>query len=327
MLKIITFINWVVIAILAFVVAAETISPTKGGDAAGRGMGQAIYYLAIMALVALLILNLLPFKAAKYAGFGLILLPFVVMLTDSAWTKLKRWSAQVPIGKNQDGTPWFQHKQKQQLALALFEGDVNKVKKLLQEPLPGFNERDTPDEATLLEFAANDAAYTTFNEAEKVECVRLLFDAGARFEADTVADHPIYVAATFTGNAALVKLLLEHGADPNARDRSFHRPVLFEAIASYKQPNETVLVLLDAGADPNTVYVDSDSMATSALLHAAANNRWNICLRLLQKGADSQYVRSDGKTLRDLIGETNPYYNGDGYSTLADLQAVKKAVE
>jgi hypothetical protein len=37
-LKIITILNWIVIALLGFLVAAETLFPTKGGEAAGRGM-------------------------------------------------------------------------------------------------------------------------------------------------------------------------------------------------------------------------------------------------------------------------------------------------
>ncbi|MCB0639934.1 MAG: ankyrin repeat domain-containing protein [Lewinella sp.] len=327
MLKIITLINWIVIAILAILVAAEAISPSKGGDAAGRGMAQAFYFLAIVALIALLILNLLPFNATKYVAFGLILLPLVVLWTDSAWSGLKRLASRQAIGRNEDGTPWFQDRQKQQLALAIFEGDLNKVKRYLQEPIPGLHERDTPDEETLLEFAANAAAYATFNEVEKVACVRMLFDAGARFDSTEVADHPTYLAAAFTGSAALVEFLLEHGADPNARDKSFNRPVLFEAISSYKQPNETVQALIDAGADPNTLFTDTGGMTTSALLHAAANQRWNICLRLLEKGADRHFVPTDGKTLDQWITENTPYFQGDGYSTLADLQALKKALE
>ena len=60
--KIISIVNWIVIAVLAFMVIMETLNPTKGGDAAGRGIGQAIYYLAIMGVIVLVILNLLPFK-------------------------------------------------------------------------------------------------------------------------------------------------------------------------------------------------------------------------------------------------------------------------
>ncbi|MCB9331937.1 MAG: hypothetical protein H6574_12720 [Lewinellaceae bacterium] len=123
MLKVVTVINWIVIVLLAILVGAETLFPTKGGDAAGRGMGQAIYYLAIMALVALLTLNLLPYKAAKYAAFGIILLPFALYAADSVWTNISKWKALTPAGYNDDGTLWFQDSQKQNIALAIYDGN------------------------------------------------------------------------------------------------------------------------------------------------------------------------------------------------------------
>lgn len=326
MLKIITIVNWIAIAFLALLVGMETFFPTKGGDAAGRGMGQAIYFLAAIVLVVLLILNLIPHKYAKYAAFGIVLLPFAVMLLDKAWVNVRRLSdAFAPEGRNADGTPWFNDPQKQQLALAISRGEPDRVKKQLQEAPASILDRG--DEAeTLLEFAVSNAAHTSYREAEKVDCVKALFEAGARIEPADTTENPLHVSAVTVGDATLVKLLLEHGADPNVHDVHFKRPILFEAITSYKQPNETVQALLEAGADPNTEFVDVDSTATSALLHAAANMRWNICLQLIRNGADQTYRRTDGKTLVDLIAETNPYYSGDGYSTLADFEAVKKMV-
>lgn len=57
------------------------IFPSKDADAAGRGMGQFIYVVAIVALVLLLILNFLPYKWAKYTVAGLVAVPilFVVL--------------------------------------------------------------------------------------------------------------------------------------------------------------------------------------------------------------------------------------------------------
>ena len=90
LLKIITILNWFVIANIGFLVAAETLFPAKGGDAAGRGMGQAIYYLAIIALVVLLGLNLLPYKWAKYTAFGLVAVPILYVQLNPTWRKWTR---------------------------------------------------------------------------------------------------------------------------------------------------------------------------------------------------------------------------------------------
>lgn len=326
MLKIVSVINWIVIAVLAYLVIMETLTPTKGGDAAGRGMGQAIYYLAIIALVVLVILNLLPYKQTKYAAFALILLPFALIKLDTVWTKVKYRMNQKPPGYNQDGTPWFKDEQKQRMALAIANGEVEKLKKLLQEPLPGLHAAGQ-EEATLLEVAVSEATYTSYREQEKVECVRLLFAAGARINRRDTLQNPIHYAAATTGNAELVKLLLEQGADPNARDVHFKRPVLFEAITAYKQPLETVRVLLEAGADPNTIYTDVDKTPCSALVHAAKNYRWSICLLLIEKGADIRYQMPDGTSLKTMVEQADQYYQGDGYSTREDFERVKKIAQ
>jgi len=326
MLKIITILNWIVIGILALLVAAETLFPTKGGDAAGRGMGQAIYYLAIIALVVLLILNLLPYNWSKYAAFGLILLPLFLIKFDSALIGVKKWLNRTPEGRNQDGTPWFRDEQKQRLALAIYNGDVEQVKKLLQEPVPQLNET-SGEEPSLLGFAVSETASASYREAEKLDCVKLLFAAGARPQPSDAGGNPIHLAPATAGNSALLKLLLGHGADPNARDIYFHRPVLFEAIASYKAPKETVQALLDAGADPNATTVDGDRGPVSALIYAAERERWNLCLLLLAKKADAGFQTSDGTTLKKLVQQADASYTGDGYSTRADFDQLKKALQ
>ncbi len=326
MLKIVTVINWIVIAVLGYLVLLETLTPTKGGDAAGRGMGQAIYYLAIIALVVLVILNLLPYKQTKYAAFILILLPFALIKLDTVWIKVKNRMNQKPPGYNQDGTPWFKDEQKQRMALAIANGEVEKLKRMLQEPPPGLHTAGE-EEATLLEVAVSEATYTSYREQEKVECVRLLFAAGARINRRDTLQNPIHYAAATTGNAELVNLLLDHGADPNARDVHFKRPAMFEAITAYKQPLETVRALLDAGADPNTVYIDVDKTPCSALVHAAKNYRWSICLLLIEKGADIRYQMPDGTSLKTMVDQADQYYQGDGYSTREDFERVKKIAQ
>ena len=79
----ITILNWVVIAVLAYVVASGKLSPGKGSDAPGRAMEMAIYNLAIIALIALVMLNLLPQNWAKYTALGLAVVPFLLFITRS----------------------------------------------------------------------------------------------------------------------------------------------------------------------------------------------------------------------------------------------------
>lgn len=325
MLKIIYIINWIVIGLLALLVGAETLFPTKGGDAAGRGIGQAIYYLAIIALIVLLMLNLLPFNWSKYVAFALILLPFVFIRLSPVISGIKSWINRKPDGINPDGTAWFQEEQKQRIAVACYNGNVEKVKKLLQEPLPGLNDPDG-NSGTLLSFVISDAAHTSYKPEEKVECVRLLLAAGAKTEGKDNQENPGYFSAAAAGRPRLLRLLLEHGADPNARDHYNNRPILYEAIATYREVKETVQVLLDSGADPNAVYTDVDSVSISPLIYAAEYGRWNICPLLIEKGADINYRSSDGRTLKSLVEAADASFTGDGYSSRAEFDQVKNLV-
>lgn len=326
MLKVIYIVNWIVIGLLALLVAAETISPAKGGDAAGRGLGQAIYYLAIISCIVLLILNLLPFNWSKYLAFALILSPLVLIKLDSGLTSLRAWMSRKPEGYNQDGTPWFKDKLKQQMALAINDGDVQKFKKLLQEP--GIALNDSTDGGLLIEFAVGTASGATYRPEEKIECVRLLFDAGAALPKSGESENdPIHQSVAATGNARLLKLLLEHGADPNAHGFYIKRPVLFEAISSYQDPLGSVRLLLDAGADPNTTYTEDETNTLSALLFAGRYGRWNICSLLIERGADIRYVAPDGQSMKTVVDAVEDSYTGDGYSNRADYEQVKKLVQ
>lgn len=325
-LKIITILNWAVIALLGFLVVAETLSPTKGGDAAGRGIGQAFYYLAIIGFFVLLGLNLLPFAWAKYTAFALILLPIFVIKFDLLYPSTKSRAPRIPEGFNDNGTPWFRDAQKQRIALAIYAGDVDKVKQLLQTPLPMLNSEES-DSVTLLRFAINETAYTSYKPDEKLECVKLLFAAGAKLDPPYSGATPVHYAAATTGNAALLRLLLEHGAAPNARNENLNKPLFFEAILGYKQPAESVQAFLDFGVDPNSMLKEGGDPPVSALLYAARAGRWKICRLLIEKGADAHFTTTDGNSLRTYIEPDDPYFRGDGYSSRADFDAVKKAIQ
>lgn len=317
MIKIVTIINWVVTGLLGLLVLAETLFPAKGGDAAGRGMGQAIYYLAIIAVIVLLILNLLPYRWAKYTALGLILLPLFLIKVDSAWQGLKSAMS----GFRQE--KWFEDSRKQAIAVAFSNGDVEKMNKLLGQ----FDKTDKKGLTDLLVFAIVDASHTFYKPQEKVECVRLLLGAGADVNSAEVQEDALVFQPAMAGNAPLLKLLLEHGADANARNYYYKRPLLFEAISGNKDVKETVGALLEHGADPNVTYTDSDSITSSALMYAAEYGRWNVCPLLIAKGADIRYKAPDGRSLRSLVEEADGTFSGDGYSTRSDFEQVKKVVQ
>lgn len=318
-LKLITYFNWLVIAVLGYLVAAETLFPAKGGDAAGRGIGQAIYYLAIMALVVLVVLNLLPFVWAKYTAFGLVVFPILLWKISPIWSKAKQNLGYL----REESKPIFEDKAREQVARAIRDGQPEKLKKLLESPLPNLNEG-----GELLGYAVSETASTAYKPAEKLECIRMLFQAGARLDSTQRMDVPIHMFVAEVGNAALLRLLLEQGADANAVQIYFNRPILFEAIGSYQDPEATVRLLLDFGADPNSrATFEEEDGPVSPLFRAAQLGRWNVCMTLLEKGADPAFKASSGRTFLSLFEAAAQDFSSDGYSKREDFERLKETLK
>lgn len=315
LLKIVTIFNWAIVAFLAYLVTMETVFPTKGGDAAGRGMGIAIYYLAIAGLVVLIVLNLLPYSWAKYTAFGIVAVPFLLIQLDPVITKTKDFFR----ARREDAKPIFEDKERDQLARAFRDGEPEKFKTLLQTPIPRLHEG-----GEFLSYAIGEATVATYRQKEKIDCVRQLFEAGATLESTHSDDVPVHFSPAFSGNATLLRLLLEKGADANVVHKHFHYPILFEAINSYQEPEATIRVLLEYGANPNATAIFDDEVGpVSPLFRAAEQERWGICVALIEKGADPNFVSPKGTSIRDLVQQAEREYPAEGYSRQSDYLRLK----
>lgn len=321
LLKIVTVLNWTIIAILGILVLLGALFPSKGGgDAAGRGLGQAIYYLAIIAFVVMLVLNLLPFKWTKYLALAFLVVPFLFYKISPVWQKYK----QDLHNKAEAEKPFFDDPEQESIARIIYDGEPDKLKpRLLQLSTAKLNAG-----GELLAFGINTANASSYKPAERLECVRVLFEAGAILDSTTTAgDAPMYVAVASNGDAALMKLLLDHGADANLLIPYGKRPIIFEAIYSYKEPLATVKVLLEYGADPNvTAAMDDEDGSISPLVYAAKVGRWGICSALIEKGADVNFATGNGLSLRSLVAEADKDFSADGYSSKEEFEALKQVL-
>jgi len=318
-LRLISTFNWAAIAFLAYLVIAETLFPAKGGDAAGRGMGQAIYYLAITALVVLLLLRFLPYNWAKYTAFGLVVLPILFTLISPVVYNWKRSFKSIV----EHAKPFFEDPERERFARAIDDGNPGKLKELLQTPPSNLNQ-----DGELLSFAINSANSTSYKPQEKLECVRLLLAAGAKLDSTNTEEVPIYMAVAETGNAALLRLLLENGADPNAMQHDFHYPILFAAIESYQQPEASVRALLDFGADTEATSVRDDEQGPiTPLWYAADMGRWGICATLLEKKANPNCRSKDGTTFLQLVEKAAQDFSPDSYTSQEDFDRLKKVLQ
>jgi ankyrin repeat protein len=108
---------------------------------------------------------------------------------------------------------------------------------------------------------------------------------------------PLSLAAFF-GRPSTVRLLLARGADVHAPAQNAMKvQPLHAAVASRKA--ETVALLLEHGADANA----RQQVGYTPLMGAAAAGREDLVDLLLGRGADPSLISEDGKTAADVARE------------------------
>lgn len=166
------------------------------------------------------------------------------------------------------------------LADAVRRGDAGEIRRQL-ERVPV----DTPgsDGGTLLFEAIR---------LGKLPSVEALLDGGADpNRANAAGDTAVHVAA-FEGDAAILRAVLAHDGDADARNPNTGATPLMQALLS-PDANQ-YKVLLDADADPNLADKNSDTP-----LHVAARtNAGGAILALLGKGARAQAENSGGASFQ-----------------------------
>ena len=102
----------------------------------------------------------------------------------------------------------------------------------------------------------------------------------------------ILINAVRRNNIELVKLLLDHGADINTRDKKGYTALI---IATQYKYIVIIRLLLDRGADPNISSVYGDT----PLIYASFGGRTDIVRLLLRYGADPNIQNRYGETALD----------------------------
>jgi ankyrin repeat protein len=116
-------------------------------------------------------------------------------------------------------------------------------------------------------------------ESETAQIVKLLLDSGATPNAKDKEGNPVLLAAFSRQNPAIVADLIRAGADVNGASSS-GSPLIVEA--AFSADPKTLQLLLDAGADVNRKRKDG----ATALLAATYKQNWEFSRALIQKGAD-----------------------------------------
>ncbi|MGW5366672.1 ankyrin repeat domain-containing protein [Actinopolymorpha pittospori] len=126
---------------------------------------------------------------------------------------------------------------------------------------------------------------------ESLETVRLLLDAGATVRPQD--DPAVVLAVASESPPAVLRLLLEHGADPNAV-RSDGAPAI--VIAAMRRHAGLIEELLAGGAEVDA----ADGNGRTALMHAVERGADGIIASLLCHGADKDRQAVDGSSAHTL---------------------------
>jgi len=192
----------------------------------------------------------------------------------------------------------------------------------------------------------------------RIECAKLLLDAGAKIEQGDANDMTPLIMALLNNQTATAQLLLDRGAAVNAHDY-WGRAPLFAAIDNRDRvvdaPNQKdngadragalrlAKVLLDKGADPNArvneyppdrKFIESlgplgwaDITGQTAFLHAALSDDVDAMKLLLQYKADPNITTHTGTTALAAAAGMNWVSNQTWTEPGRQLDAVKFLVE
>ncbi|ELY2666901.1 ankyrin repeat domain-containing protein [Cronobacter sakazakii] len=174
------------------------------------------------------------------------------------------------------------------LAKAIEDGKVEDVEKLASET--DLNKPGQHDMTLLFWSIMN--AINDKKTPEHLKVITVLVKAGA----DPLQPRPEgksspaeYVLKADSGD--WIKAMLDGGLSPDAKDKTFHEPIIFQAIKA--KNTDTLKTMLDAGANINI----TDSLGNTLLIDALDYGKHDHVLLLLDRGADPEIKADNGWTM------------------------------
>ena len=170
-------------------------------------------------------------------------------------------------------------------------------------------------------------------EANQFQAAEYLINRAAECNIPIIDDVSLLTSACFQGNVNIVRLLLIHGANPNAADQyedlplefALHHPAVLKVmleggldpnvhfndgrtallnviVSRYATAREFFPILLEHGADPNLAYTHTGDTPLMTAALATHTDPLHLVAKLLEYGADVTQVNRDGKSVLDILG-------------------------
>ena len=140
-----------------------------------------------------------------------------------------------------------------------------------------------------------DALEIGVRERINLETVKNAIASGANVNIKVESGIPALSLAAYLAEFQIVKMLIDNGADVNAKEEEYGTTALMSAIDRGKTEQRIAIVkiLIEGGADVNS---KSKTLKQTPLVHAAQYNQKVITQILIDNGADVRHKDKHGRT-------------------------------
>ncbi len=310
-MRTLTIINWVLIlCYLVFIIINYVQTNKSGIDPAGHSMAMGFLAIIVGFTLVLIILNLIPFKWVKIVGLAVGSIPILFFIVNAI--KYKSDEAYFAERAEQNKVAFtFNDPHLNAMAEAMRAGDPVELKRLLEEDDSKINQVGTSGMFNLLDIAVQTT--TTIAEPENTEMVNLLIQHKADPNLSHAASDGPLVKYALTCPTTVFEVLLKAGANPNAKNYQ-NTPILY-TLAEYNPDKnyEKIKLLLEHGADPNSKMGDTKwQLNFSPLVFAASNKAWKVCNLLVNHGADPNFIPPSGHDFWNHFETSGKEYTQNG---------------
>jgi len=185
---------------------------------------------------------------------------------------------------------FFEGKQLE-IARLIYTGDETTLEEKLHYISKGDLNRPAKEEMTLLFWSVMNSFYDN-TTTERLQIITDLVKAGADPLQPRAEGKSSPAEFVLQGDKGVwIKSMLDGGLSPNARDKVFKEPIIFECVSA--KNIETLKVMLDYGADINI----KNSLGNTLLIDALDSHSFDHVIFLLEKGADSKIQGNSGWTM------------------------------